>query len=232
VFEPEECANDDDCDEGFSCEEQKVCQGGGCACSDCLCPQCPDEEDCPPCDCPEVIECDCDPEDYEETCEVTGAWCVPKEKACDQDSDCPEGWECAEFEVPCGCEPCMCPAIACAPESDCEEIEECDCPPCQCEDEVEGRCLPDGWSVYIQSGESPDGALPAIGSPASEQNIDDGTGKDASGQSDSIAKSSDCAASLLPARGEALFLLSCVLLATVLRRKTRPAAMIPDSEHS
>jgi uncharacterized protein (TIGR03382 family) len=148
----QECEADADCGAGFECMADEVCYGsggGGCACAGCVCPDCPEGEECPPCDCPEEIECDCPEEEPEGevVCETVGAWCVPAEVECADASACPEGWECADVPngngTSCSCGPCAC---------DSEGGEDCECPPCECGDEEEQSalmCLPAGWSEVI-----------------------------------------------------------------------------------
>ncbi|MFH1532647.1 MAG: hypothetical protein ABIK09_18125 [Pseudomonadota bacterium] len=148
VFSPTECTVDADCIDGFECVEMEECWGGGgCVCGSCVCPDCPDGAECPPCDCPEEVECECDgEEEWVEECEVIIAICLPKEVPCEADSDCPADSVCMEDSqgTDCACPPCACPD--CADGQDCE----CDCPPCECgegddEDPGAGLCVPEGW---------------------------------------------------------------------------------------
>ena len=151
VFNPTECEGDPDCIEGFECVEMEECSGGGggdCMCTECVCADCPDGEECE-CDCPEepVCECDEEPQDWEESCEVILAICLPKEVPCETDDDCAGDFVCMEDpqDTDCACPGCACPDC---PEG--EECEPCDCPPCECdkgqeEEGGEGYCVPDGW---------------------------------------------------------------------------------------
>ncbi|NOZ02522.1 MAG: hypothetical protein GXP54_11610 [Deltaproteobacteria bacterium] len=214
TYDPAECSNDGDCVDGFECVEVKSCWGGGCACPSCTCPVCPDGMDCPPCDCPEVMECDCNPDDFEEHCEVEGAWCMPKEKTCAADKDCPDGWECVESPTPCACEQCMCPEIVCAPDADCPDIQPCDCPPCQCDNTDQKNCLPAGWSKegYAGTESSPDGAFATLsgakddGSGSNAQNPPAQTPDDAAAST----AANSCQAGARPSSG-AVFLLLALL---------------------
>ncbi len=170
VFEPEDCSSDDDCGEGFECIEQEACWesgGGGCVCTTCACPDCPEGEECEPCDCPEEEECECFDDEPQSGCESMGAFCVPKQIECEDDLNCPEGWECAQFGssgggTSCACA-CECQATPpCAPGEECPEPEECVCPPCDCDEEGEefaepgiGFCIPGGWKdIGFDDGET------------------------------------------------------------------------------
>ena len=223
-YDPVECTKDDDCEAGFECVEVESCQGSGCACSACACPTCPPDGECPPCDCPEVIECDCNPDDFQEQCEVDGAWCMPAQQACEDVSDCPDGWECEAIPVPCGCAPCVCTGMVCPADDDCPEVPECDCPPCECDDPGDKACLPGGWSGagYQGSESSPDSAFASLGG---SQN--DGTGspqdptspdpeeKAAAGDGGDIG----CTAGPRPMSGLPWLFLTWVVAALVLRTR-------------
>lgn len=219
TYDPVECSGDGDCDDGFECIEVESCSGSGCACPACACATCPAGVDCPPCDCPEVIECDCNPEDFKEECKVEGAWCMPGEKACDGDSDCPDGWECKEVPVPCGCAPCLCPDIACAPDSVCPEVQECDCPPCQCDDSGEKSCLPEGWSEagYGGSESSPDSAFASLGGSKNDGTQNPEPSVPGAPEDSIQTKSGTCAAGKAPSSG-LLPALAAGLLGLCMRR--------------
>jgi len=139
VYEPKACSVHDDCGEGFECVAQEVCSGG-CACAGCACPECPEGEECPPCDCPEPEPCTCD---QEPSCEVTGRFCQPKKIPCAEDSQCPADWTCS----PVGGTSCLCPDCACpAPDGEGGGTD-CECGPCDCDQETaEQLCLPPGWA--------------------------------------------------------------------------------------
>ena len=156
VFSPAECEVDEDCGEGFECVEIEECWGGGssgdCMCSGCVCAECPEGEECPPCDCPEDPVCECeDEDDYEEECETLMAVCLPQEIECEVDTDCPEGFVCYEFSDMVTCD-CACSCL-------CEEEDEENCPPCDCgecdcgEEESEFYCFPEGWDEEYFGGD-------------------------------------------------------------------------------
>ncbi len=148
VFTPIDCLEDADvCGDGFYCAPIESCSvsgwsgGTGCVCADC-----PEGEECPPCECDEDPV---PPSGEEEICETEAAICAPEEIECAENSDCPEDWECAGIPqwnetTMCTCAPCDCP--------DCEgdDCEPCECPPCECDDidpepEILSLCLPEGW---------------------------------------------------------------------------------------
>ena len=190
VFMPTECSSDADCDANFACIEDKVCSGGGsvgCDCATCACAPC-DGPDCEPCDCPSDPEpCTCDEEPvFEESCEVVGAYCGPKELPCQADSDCPESWECAKFGVMSTCDACAC-----------AEGQSCECAPCENTQDEEGYCLPGGWGDLVTAASDAGGqgggsaatgnadillgeAAPHVGTPKGG----DGTGGGAGGPAD------------------------------------------------
>lgn len=133
-----ECETDADCPIGFVCEEMLLpCPEPECPV--CVCPQCdPDDPECDPdaCECPdcEDVPSDC----LHEPVKV----CVFSPQECSEDSDCPEGFECQQFEK-CsggGSKECVCPVCACP---ECLPGEEC--PPCACPEEPEPcECEEDG----------------------------------------------------------------------------------------
>lgn len=133
VYHPVECAANSDCPADYKCE---IYSTGGTVCTDCTC-ACPAEGECPPCEC-------------ESTCEeVPGeeyGVCVPEEKSCTVDTDCPEGWSCEIVAYDAGCG-CACAVPACDPDSgECEPVE---CPACECETPelpTSGYCYPAGWA--------------------------------------------------------------------------------------
>jgi len=208
VFTPTECEADDDCLEGFECIQVEECMGGGsgCACTECACPDCPDGEECPPCDCPDepVCECDEEPEEWEE-CEVIASVCLPAEVPCENDEDCPGDFVC--MEDPEGTD-CLCPACACPDCPPGEECEGCECPPCDCGGgEAESFCVPEGWDEVefwgtgggaetsadgqdngkdgTEDPEAPDPDAPddeEEGTPGGDQGDADGTGDDGGDQ--------------------------------------------------
>lgn len=221
-YDPVECAQDTDCEDGFECVEVEVCQGSGCACPSCVCPTCPMDGDCPPCDCPEVLECDCNPDDFQEQCEVEGAWCMPAEKACGDAGDCPDGWECESIPAPCACIPCLCESVVCPADAECPEVQECDCPPCECDDPGEKTCLPGGWTGagYEGTESSPDSAFATLGGskndgtqgpqdPASPDPEDGATGAEGG--------DSGCAAGPQSADGLPLLLFAWIVAALTFR---------------
>lgn len=115
----QECATDEDCEEGMVCLPVR-------------CPACdPDEGACEPC--PETGECVA-------TGSEGGDWFGP---TCESDADCPYAFRCEEVEMPCaggsGCKPCTC---ACSPDGECPA---CECPPCP---EPE-PCTPDFVKVCV-----------------------------------------------------------------------------------
>jgi len=145
IYEPTECTVDTDCQEGFECLEIEECSGGGgCACTSCVCPDCPEGEECPPCDCPaDPPPCECEEDQFAEECTVVGAFCAPAQVECAEDTDCPEGWECASAP---DVGTCLCPDCACAPCAEGEECPPCECEPCDCgEVDATSYCLPGGW---------------------------------------------------------------------------------------
>lgn len=136
-----ECKVDGDCNPGWTCQPEEVCMGTGCAC-----PPCAPDEECGSCDCamPE-----------EPTCEVTGAWCQPKETACSTADDCAAGFECIERTVGV---PCARPMCDCAPDAGDCSCESLDCP----QPVSEKVCLPKGWAGigYADGGIPLEGGVP------------------------------------------------------------------------
>lgn len=189
VFSPTECVSDDDCGEGFECFPIEECSGSGstgCVCGSCVCADCPEGEECPPCDCPEEPICECDDEsepDFEESCITLASICFPKEVPCETDADCAEDFLCVDIgtSTSSGGGDCLCPACACMERPEGEECEACECPPCTCDDqeefevEEEKICIPDGWDEAGYVGGSNDGGS---GYQAMESATDrDGHGK-------------------------------------------------------
>ncbi|MBR58187.1 MAG: hypothetical protein CMH54_09215 [Myxococcales bacterium] len=167
VFEPIDCMEDADiCGEGFYCAPIESCMSSGSAGMACVCPDCPEGEECPPCDCDDVPE----PPVEEEICETEAAICAPEEIECAENSDCPEGWECAQIEQA-GATICACPP--------CEDGEEC--PPCDCDDIDEEQedlsiCLPEGWLDILGPALSDGRALDeTLVEPGTTPNIEPGT---------------------------------------------------------
>lgn len=178
VYKQQECAADADCAEGFECQEEEVCWGSGggvaCTCAGCVCPTCEEGEECPPCDCPAPDECECDDEPVETTeeCEVTGSYCVPVEVPCQSDADCAADWECVMLPVACACPGCAC-----------EEGSDCSCPPCECDEEsTDGICAPAGWGQFVTS-ENMDGGSGGAQENGTSSPLDDlfGEGSAATG---------------------------------------------------
>ncbi len=245
VYTPTECVEDGDCGEGFECREIEECSGGGsmgCACTECVCADCPEGEECPPCDCPEEPVCECDdvPEEFEEECTVLAAICFPKEVPCETDADCAEGFIC--FEDPEGetsvSSDCACPGCFCE-----EGDEECDCPPCECDEEplppeeyvAEMICIPEGWedAEFLGGGGSAMGAdfeTNADGTPKGEQDVEEpvspepGDGDGTSGATeesadDGSSESSGCTAGGSANAASALLLALLGLALVTTRRK-------------
>lgn len=162
VFTMAECEEDSDCGDGWTCQVSEACYGGGSAGCDCgcVCPSCEPGQECPACDCEEECDCEDDPADFEEQCEVIGAWCAPKEVECTSASDCPADWTCEEVAssstssggVACACADCACE----------EGDTDCECEPCDCGDweetdeptetETISYCLPSGWDALLVEG--------------------------------------------------------------------------------
>ena len=170
-WHPEQCKSDADCDAGFECKPIEECTGSGCACPRCACGPCPPDQECPPCDCPD-IPCDCADVPSEPECHVIGAWCAPKEQECSSDADCLEGWECVEEPVPCGCPACECPEIVCGPDEECADAAICTCEPCDCADATQKLCLPKGWRDlgYSPAADNPEAAFTGTPKGGGEQN--------------------------------------------------------------
>jgi MYXO-CTERM domain-containing protein len=223
VYEPAECTDDGDCDEGFKCEALEECWGMDCACAECVCAECPEGEECP-CDCPEdPLPCDC-PEEPTEECKVVASICVPDEIPCSAADDCPAGWECAEFGGDCAC-----PECACAPCAEGEECPECNCGPCDCSSsESVKACLPEGWAEegFSADYEASGGAAApmeaqAVGNGKSNEEeppaATDGNGNE------NTSESSGCSASSAAGTpAPILILLAAVLgLGLVVRRRQR-----------
>lgn len=146
----DQCLTDEDCPQQFSCVTvQMPCAAVPCACE---CPACEDDSDearegaspsaggdcgcvCPPC---EVMECD----------EVSYRVCEWQPIECENDSGCPDGYECVLSES-CSGYGCACPVCYCDPDSE----EPCDCPDivCDCGDISEPECVVDGgWCLPMQ----------------------------------------------------------------------------------
>ncbi len=170
VYDMIDCETNSDCGEGFECIEVEECWGssggstGDCACV-CVCGDCADGEECPPCECP---PCECEDDDvteFDEGCDAVGSFCAPKEQPCEDDDECLDGWECMSIALNAGDPDCACLGCACPPCKEGEECEPCDCPPCECEDdpqeewiEEEGYCVPDGWTEIIEDAGGVNGA--------------------------------------------------------------------------
>lgn len=219
VYRPQDCATDADCDAGFECRPIEQCMGSGCACPVCVCSSCAPDEECPPCDCPDVV-CDC-PDTLEEVCEVIGSWCAPKEQTCGSDADCLDGWECVDQPLPCGCPACDCPEVFCQPDEECPDIGACTCPPCDCAGETEKVCLPKGWMDigFASDAEDPEAAFAGVsknggeGGPVGPDRNPSGDATPAASQASS-SSSSGCSAGAGTASGfAALFLMALGALA-------------------
>jgi len=133
VYHPVECASNSDCPADYKCE---IYSTGGTVCTDCAC-ACPSEGECPPCECESSCE-EIPGEEY--------GVCIPEEKTCVADADCPEGWSCEVVAYDAGCG-CACAVPACDPDGgECEPVE---CPACDCETPempTSGYCYPSGWA--------------------------------------------------------------------------------------
>jgi uncharacterized protein (TIGR03382 family) len=197
VFTPTECVVDDDCVEGFECFAIEQCSGSGsmgsCVCENCLCADCPEGEECPPCNCPEEPVCECDDEpvpEFEEECTTLASICFPKEVSCETDADCAEDFTCVDIGMGDSggtSSDCVCPPCACPPCPEGEECEDCDCQPCECDDadddfeaEAELICMPNGWedADYVGGEGDPDTSKAA---DESEEGAADGSTDDSSG---------------------------------------------------
>lgn len=225
-YQPQTCAADSDCAEGFECVAQEACTSYD-SCVSCACPVCPEGETCEPCDCPEVPD-ECVGVPSEPVCETLGSYCVPKQVECTQDSDCPDDWSCTAMPV-------ACPAIACdcvCPEgTDCDCTEEC--PVSECDESSKAYCLPGGWyeagfsdAAALGSDTFMDkGVTEAANTHTEEPTVepsDTDTDSDGTAQTGTDGSSSGCAAMPNAAASTSLLaLLSMALLALASLRRVR-----------
>jgi Cys-rich repeat protein len=202
------CKADGDCKDGWACGTEEVCSGTGCACAPCA----PDSE-CLPCDCPPPPE---------PTCEVIGAWCKPKETACTAAADCPADFECIEQVNRTGC---ACPACACLPETPDCGCGICDCPAAT----ITQVCLPKGWAAagYDGTNTQPGNGLPVdtadVPAPGKESDATPpstpGTGATETAAQLSGGTGNSCQASPVAGAPLGLFILACVALVPMIRRR-------------
>lgn len=218
VYTPTECEQNSDCPADYRCE---VYSTGGMQCTDCAC-ACPAEGECPPCDCESSCE-EIPGEEY--------GICVPEEKECALDSDCPDGWSCEIIAYDAGCG-CTCAMPACDPDGG--ECPEAECPACECETPelpTTGYCYPGGWGdiavAYDSSDEdsegpmAPGGVIPVSknGEELSAQTNTGGDGKAATGTDEGTSTGCTTSTNGTPVSGMLLAALALALMA--LRRKVR-----------
>lgn len=215
AYKPVQCTADADCAEGFACQAEEVCSGGGATNCACAAPACdPDGGECAE---PEPCECETDPEPASEpTCEVTGHSCQPKQIECDAAADCPSGWECIGVSAGCAC-----PAIACAstdPDG-CPDLPACDC----AAEPTVSYCMPGGWAVAAARDYAAGGDENTLGAPQSPTAafMEDAAKAAADGSTADPAKGSGCSFTTSATAGlGALLVTLLALLGVAVRRVT------------